>query len=302
MVDRKRRGHRRSAADRDAARCENRPIGRGLVAANRFSSPTPVRRHSAVGRQRPGAIYVDSTGRRFCNESNSYVEVGKAMYANKAVPCWQIFDEGYVGRYVSGANPLEATSAGSADRAGCHQAGQLHRRPGTPNRRSPQTNWSTRSSASTSSPRRASTPLSAAASPHTTTASAIPGYRPNAAIGPLDRAPYYATKIYPSDVGTCGGVITNEHAQVLDENDLAIHGLYATGNITATVMGERIRAQAQALRTPWCSAMSRRATRRAARSPARKAASRAHIEICTRAVGRRGSRPSCRTRGRRRAF
>ncbi len=40
------------------------------------------------GRQRPGAIYVDSTGRRFCNESNSYVEVGKAMYANKAVPCW----------------------------------------------------------------------------------------------------------------------------------------------------------------------------------------------------------------------
>jgi hypothetical protein len=60
-----------------------------------------------VGRQRPGAIYVDSTGRRFCNESNSYVEVGKAMYANKAVPCWQIFDEGFVGRYVSGANPLK---------------------------------------------------------------------------------------------------------------------------------------------------------------------------------------------------
>ena len=59
------------------------------------------------GRQRPGAIYVDSTGKRFCNESNSYVEVGKAMYANKAVPCWLVFDEGYVGRYVSGANPLK---------------------------------------------------------------------------------------------------------------------------------------------------------------------------------------------------
>ncbi len=58
------------------------------------------------GRQRPGAIYVDGTGRRFCNESNSYVEVGKAMYANKAVPCWQVFDQGYVGRYVMGANPF----------------------------------------------------------------------------------------------------------------------------------------------------------------------------------------------------
>ena len=46
-----------------------------------------------------------------------------------------------------------------------------------------------------------------------------PGYRPNAAVGPLDRAPYYATRVLPADVGTCGGVVTNEHAQVLDEQD-----------------------------------------------------------------------------------
>jgi 3-oxosteroid 1-dehydrogenase len=32
-------------------------------------------------------------------------------------------------------------------------------------------------------------------------------------------------------------VITNEHAQVLDEQDRVIDGLYATGNTTATVMG-----------------------------------------------------------------
>jgi 3-oxosteroid 1-dehydrogenase len=64
-----------------------------------------------------------------------------------------------------------------------------------------------------------------------------PGYRPNAAVGPLEHAPYCATKVYPADVGTCGGVITNEHAQVLDEHDRVIGGLYATGNITATVMG-----------------------------------------------------------------
>jgi 3-oxosteroid 1-dehydrogenase len=64
-----------------------------------------------------------------------------------------------------------------------------------------------------------------------------PGYRPNAALGPLDRAPYYATRIFPADAGTRGGVITNEHAQVLDENNQVIDGLYATGNTTATVMG-----------------------------------------------------------------
>ena len=64
-----------------------------------------------------------------------------------------------------------------------------------------------------------------------------PGYRPNAAVGPLDRAPYYATRVLPADVGTSGGVITNEHAQVLDQQDRVIEGLYATGNTTATVMG-----------------------------------------------------------------
>ena len=64
-----------------------------------------------------------------------------------------------------------------------------------------------------------------------------PGHRPNAALGPIDRAPYYATRIFPGDVGTCGGVITNEYAQVIDQQDRVIEGLYATGNITATVMG-----------------------------------------------------------------
>jgi 3-oxosteroid 1-dehydrogenase len=32
-------------------------------------------------------------------------------------------------------------------------------------------------------------------------------------------------------------VITNEYAQVLDQQDQVIDGLYATGNTTATVMG-----------------------------------------------------------------
>ncbi|HKV18973.1 MAG TPA: FAD-binding protein, partial [Mycobacterium sp.] len=64
-----------------------------------------------------------------------------------------------------------------------------------------------------------------------------PGYKPNPALGPLDKPPYYATRVFPADVGTCGGLITNEHAQVLNENDEVIDGLYATGNITATVMG-----------------------------------------------------------------
>ena len=189
------------------------------------------------GRQRPGAIYVDGTGKRFCNESNSYVEVGKAMYANKAVPCWQVFDEGYVRRYVSGANPLKKRSLSEAliEQGAVKRAetiGELARQIDVP------------ADALEQTVRRFNEFAAKGLDPDFGRGQSAyndclgdPGYKPNAALGPLDRAPYYATRVFPADVGTCGGVITNEHAQVLDEHDRAIEGLYAAGNITATVMG-----------------------------------------------------------------
>ena len=55
-------------------------------------------------RQRPRTMMVDAAGNRFVNESNSYMEVGKAMYArdksSKAVPAWLIFDDRYRKRYA----------------------------------------------------------------------------------------------------------------------------------------------------------------------------------------------------------
>ncbi|WP_145013163.1 FAD-binding protein [Mycobacterium marseillense] len=190
------------------------------------------------GRQRPGAIYVDPSGRRFCNESNSYVEVGKAMYANKAVPCWMIFDEGYVRRYVTSANPLkrnqplppELIESGAVRRAPtiAELAGEI----GLPADELARTIARFNRYAA-----KGLDPDFGRGQSAYNDCLGDPGYRPNAAIGPLDTAPYYATRVLPSDVGTCGGVLTNEHAQVLDQQDQVIEGLYATGNTTATVMG-----------------------------------------------------------------
>jgi 3-oxosteroid 1-dehydrogenase len=56
-------------------------------------------------------------------------------------------------------------------------------------------------------------------------------------LGPIDEAPYYGVQVVPGDIGTCGGLVTNEHAQVVGQDDRTIEGLYATGNGTATVMG-----------------------------------------------------------------
>jgi 3-oxosteroid 1-dehydrogenase len=189
------------------------------------------------GRQRPGAIYVDGTGRRFCNESNSYVEVGKAMYANKAVPCWQVFDQGYVGRYVVGANPFAKRRVPEAlIEKGVIKRGatieDLAREIGVPADELTQTVRRFNEFA-----RQGLDPDFGRGQSAYNDCLGDPGHRPNAALGPIDRAPYFATRIFPGDVGTCGGVITNEYAQVIDEHDRVIDGLYATGNITATVMG-----------------------------------------------------------------
>ena len=185
------------------------------------------------------------------------------MYANKAVPCWQIFDEGYVRRYVSGANllqkrrvPEDVIETGAIVRG--NTLADLARQIDVPAQALEQTVQRFNEFAA-----KGLDPDFGRGQSAYNICLGDPGYKPNAALGPIDRAPFYATRVFPADVGTCGGVITNEHAQVIDEHDRVIDGLYATGNITATVMGRRIWVREAASRTRWCSATSPPCTPRA---------------------------------------
>jgi 3-oxosteroid 1-dehydrogenase len=203
-----------------------------LPSTGRFLGASTV----GQGRQRPRAILVDSAGQRFCNESNSYVEVGKAMYANKAVPCWLVFDEGYCRRYAPSSNPFQrrlpkgAVESGAIRRADTLDA--LAREIAVDPAGLVQTVERFNRFAV-----KGLDPDFGRGQSAYNDCLGDPGYRPNRSLGPIDQPPYYATEIYPGDVGTCGGVVTNEHAQVLDGEGAPIPGLYATGNITATVMG-----------------------------------------------------------------
>ena len=159
------------------------------------------------------------------------------MYANDAVPCWQVFDQGYVGRYITGANLLkkrrvpEALITKGVIRRADTLAG-LAEQIGVPADALQRTVARFNDFAS-----RGRDPDFGRGQSAYNDCLGDPGYRPNAALGPIDREPYFATRIFPGDVGTCGGVVTDEHARVLDEDENVIDGLYATGNITATVMG-----------------------------------------------------------------
>jgi 3-oxosteroid 1-dehydrogenase len=200
-------------------------------------APSPGLARSTLGmaRQRPRAIFVDTAGERFCNESNSYVEVGQAMYARGAVPCWLIFDDLYRRRYASakslpGRLPREWIDSGLVKKANTIE--QLADEIGVD------------AKGLSATIRRFNVNAKFGADPDFGRGQSAynrcmgdPAHKPNAALGPIEKAPFYATAIYPADVGTCGGVITTEYGEVVAQDGSVIPGLYAAGNVTATVTG-----------------------------------------------------------------
>jgi len=197
--------------------------------------------HSTLdqARQRPRTIYVDAAGQRFVNESNSYMEVGKAMYArdktSRAVPCWLIFDDRYRKRYAHqrsrpGRFPRKLFEGGmlkqawtlndlarvcDIDPAGLSETVERFNRNAV----------------------LGIDPDYGRGESAYNRALGDPNHRVHPCLGPIDEPPYYAVQVVPGDIGTCGGLVTNEHAQVIGNDDQPIEGLYATGNGTATVMG-----------------------------------------------------------------
>jgi 3-oxosteroid 1-dehydrogenase len=59
----------------------------------------------------------------------------------------------------------------------------------------------------------------------------------NPNLHPLGKPPYYAFQIILGDLGTSGGLRTDEFARVLRDDDSVVKGLYAVGNASAAVMG-----------------------------------------------------------------
>ncbi|WP_158169021.1 FAD-binding protein [Mycolicibacterium smegmatis] len=60
---------------------------------------------------------------------------------------------------------------------------------------------------------------------------------PNPNLRPLGKPPYYAFQIILGDLGTSGGLRTDEFARVLRSDETVVSGLYAVGNASGAVMG-----------------------------------------------------------------
>jgi len=62
------------------------------------------------------------------------------------------------------------------------------------------------------------------------------GQKPNPCVAPIERAPFYALRIVPADLGTAIGLRTDTDARVLRGDGSPIPGLYACGNDMTSIM------------------------------------------------------------------
>jgi 3-oxosteroid 1-dehydrogenase len=62
--------------------------------------------------------------------------------------------------------------------------------------------------------------------------------QPNPCLAPIETPPFYGVEAFPGDLGTKGGLLTDDSARVLSEAGEPIPGLYAIGNCSASVMGQ----------------------------------------------------------------
>lgn len=190
-------------------------------------------------RSMPGAIVVNREGRRFFNESVAYTTAVQAMYGAGNLPSFLIFDARYRREYpfgplLPGGMRLDwlhsratrrllrraDTLDGLAQQLGIDPAGL---------RRTVERFNGFAATGKDEDFERGENPYDLLYGDQRV--------QPNHCLAPVREAPYYGIEIHPGDIGTKGGLLTDEHARVLDRRGTPIAGLYAIGNCSASVTG-----------------------------------------------------------------
>ncbi|ASV84863.1 3-oxosteroid 1-dehydrogenase [Ochrobactrum quorumnocens] len=190
----------------------------------------------AIERNMPHSIMVNEDSRRFVNEAADYLTVGGIIWGmnrDRESPVWLVADSRYrknylFNKYPGGITPKKLLESGYFIKADTLDA----------------------------LARKCSLPVAALKEEITRFngfvennydeafqrgVSAFDKYYgdpalPNPNLGKIEKGPFWAIRIYPGDIGTKGGMITDAVGRVL-RNGKPIIGLYASGNTTASMMG-----------------------------------------------------------------
>ena len=192
-----------------------------------------------VDRAKPGVIAVTAAGTRFVNEADSYHDFIQAMVAateGREHAAWLLCDHATLRRYGLGfAKPFPLPLAPYL-RSGYLLRGrtlaELAGKAGV------DATALERTVAGFNGPaRRGEDPAFGRGRTAYNRSLGDPLVSPNPCVAPLERAPFYAVKVVPGDLGTFAGLRGDANARVLDREGRPIPGLYAAGNDLASVMG-----------------------------------------------------------------
>jgi 3-oxosteroid 1-dehydrogenase len=188
----------------------------------------------------PHAILVDQSGVRYMNEGGSYMAYCKAMLERNetvpAVPSWAVLDSQYMRNYM-----FAGTMAGSTKPQRWYDEGYL-KKADTIEDLARQLNVEPAALRATVDRFNGFVAQNRDDDFHRGERAYdrwLGDYynEPSKTLGSISEPPFYAVPVHPGDVGTYGGVVTDEHARVLRQDGSVIPGLYATGVSTASVMG-----------------------------------------------------------------
>ncbi|MGA2665948.1 MAG: FAD-dependent oxidoreductase [Nitrososphaerales archaeon] len=205
-----------------------------------YQTPTGGEADWVLIRGKPGAIIVNSAGKRFANESSAYPVINRTFYAWSSgtygyanIPAYTIVDQTCVNKYgfvtyipgskqpayVSSANTLQdLATALNIDPTGL-QATVTQFNQYAANGVDPDFNRGV-----------GIFDLQTAGDPSRTDLK-------NICLGPIQTPPYYGLEILPGTIGTCGGPVINSSGQVLTQAGSPIPGLYGAGNDVASPFG-----------------------------------------------------------------
>ncbi len=198
-----------------------------------------------VERSLPGCVVVNGRGERFVDESGPYLEFQKAMYAEHertgaAIPAWIVFDAEFRRKYPIG--PLAPSETIPDERLRKSWLGTVYWKDSSIEGLAAQIGVDAAGLGASVARMNeyARTGVDAQFGRGSNVFDRYYGdinIRPNPNLAPIAKPPFYAIRLWPGDIGTKGGLLTDVDARVLDAEGRPIAGLYGTGNSAASVMG-----------------------------------------------------------------
>ncbi|WP_027502444.1 FAD-binding protein [Rhodococcus sp. UNC363MFTsu5.1] len=200
-----------------------------------FKRPDSIMHCMVSERSVPRSIIVNQHGMRFTNESAPYVTFVHEQIAGKHEPVWFIFDAKAKNRYQIGAimpgQKFPESWFDSGLLVTADTVDELARRIQLPAAEVARTLNRYNGFACSGKDEDFGRGESAYDNYYGDPTLPVP------AMDVIDKAPFYAIRMRAGDLGTKGGLVHNEHGQVLRGTGEIIERLYATGNTAAAVMG-----------------------------------------------------------------